>query len=260
MVDISPQAFLKKMNSHLALHSEAMTPNASSLFYVKDLHIAKELLEQALERYRENHQLIKELVTNYNNIILESKASDSSNIPNDLKLLANELFIKITKAKEMRTTMDQEIMEIRKRIEEIRRPTKRYMSESEKFIMHYKKQVSIFSVVKLEFSDGIQTFLLGPEEISERFLLNDVIYLKTNSDVGRACFGKKIGDEIAFKTQNGLDGKVKILDCSLPSVEQMEQLISASEFPPKSEAPEKTSPFHLHNLFGSNNSRYRKGG
>ena len=260
MVDISPQAFLKKMNSHLALHSEAMTPNASSLYYVKDLHIVKELLEQALERYRENHQLIKELVTNYNNIILDLKNADSSNNPNDLKSLANVLFIKITEAKEIRTTMDQEIMEMRKRIEEIQRPAKRHLSESEKFIAHYKKQVSIFSVVKLEFSYGVQTFLLLSENVSEGLFSVDFDYLKTDSDVGRACLGKKVGDEITYKVQNRSDSTVKILDCSLPSVELMEQLISAIESPQKSEAPEKISPFHLQNLFGTNNSRYRKGG
>jgi hypothetical protein len=269
MREVSPQEFLKTLNHHLSIARKVSTSEVTHQEMAKRLEIVEESLSRVLAEYKANHQLISELVENYN----KSKNTIEPETPGtefqNSSVQESENLAKINNAKEVRTALDQEILKLRNEKNSIRssinnfRPqgdAKQRWNSSELFFDLFKTKVALYSIVKLELSDGIHTFILLGKDLGARFFLSDFEYLKADTPIAQACFGRKPGDEIAYKAPSGLELKGRILECSLPSIQQMDQVISALNEPLANDASDKITPFHLHDLYGSNNSRLRKGG
>lgn len=118
----------------------------------------------------------------------------------------------------------------------------------------------MYSIVKVELRDGLHTFILLSKDLNKRPYVSDIECINTGTPIGDACLGKKSGDEFTYHAPNGLLMTGKMLECSLPTVSQLEQVISSQERPDQLESSEKVNPFHLHDTYGTNTSRHRKGG
>ena len=269
MRDVSPQDFFKTLNHHLSIALKVSTSEVTYQEMAKRLEIVEESLAKVLLEHKTNHQLISDLVEIYNksqNII------DPENPEHEFQnssVQDSEKLARINNAKKVRFALDQEILKLRNEKNSIRssinnfrpqRDAKQRWNSSELFFDLYKTKVALYSIVKLELSDGIHTFILLGKDLGTRFYLSDFEYLKADTPIAQACFGRKPGDEIVYKAPSGLELKGRILECSLPSIQQMDQVISALGQPLANDASNKITPFHLHDLYGSNNSRLRKGG
>ena len=260
MRDMTPQEFLKKLNSYLDIPAKVETSGANSSLKNSSLETLKLLLDQTLSEYRANHSLITELVNSYNTLKKKYSENNISSIPIEQKKVLREFLSRINNEKNDRSSLDTKILEIRKEIDEKEGKSYRFKKASESTLGQYKKQIQLFSLIKLELSDGVHTFILLSNDIKERLFLGDLDYLKTDTPLGSACLGKKPGDEITFIAPSGLNIQGKILECSLPSLEQMQLIVSALEFEPTEDLQEKVNPFHLQETYGTNTSRHRKGG
>lgn len=265
MRDLTPQEFLAKLNHHLGIKSEFVEPRSVKPEFqfiqeINNLETINNLLEVALSKYKIDYQLISDMVDTYNN--KENKleklgSSDSSNQPDMIK---SQLLAEIITAKEKRDKLGEEISMLRNRKDEVRGLAKRRKTDSDRFFSSFKSQVMLYSIVKLGFGYETSTFIILSKNIKERFSLEGLEHLKSDTAVANACLGKRVGEEINYKVREEFDARATILECSLPSVEQMEQLISALESIPPLGKQDQVEPFHLHDLYGSNNSRLRKGG
>jgi hypothetical protein len=118
----------------------------------------------------------------------------------------------------------------------------------------------VYSVVKLEFEYETSTFLIVSKDVKERFILEGIEHLKSDTPIAHACLGKGVGDEISYIVRGEFDRKARILECSLPSLQQIEELISRLDVSPRNEIQNQTDAFYLQSQYGTNASRYRKGG
>lgn len=260
MRDLTPQEFLAKMNHHLSIKTGSIKPEFRFIQDVTKLETIEDLLESALLRYKKEYLLIVDLVDEYNNKDTKSEQLNSPKSSNQADLIKAELLKKIISAKEKRDKLGEELLALRNRKEEIRRKSKGHKTESDRFFASFKNQVMLYSVVKVEFRYETSTFIILSKDIKERFSLEGLEHLKSDTPVARACLGKRVGDQIKYKVREEFDAEAKILECSLPSVEQIEMIISHLDSGMPHQIQEAPVTFLLHDLYGSNNSRLRKGG
>jgi len=260
MRDPTPQEFLAKMNHHLAIKTGSDKPEFQFIKEITKLATIDDLLESTLLKYKKDYLMIVDLVDKYNN--KENKAEvlnlpNSSNRPDSTRA---QLLEEIINAKAKRDKLGEELLALRNRKEEIRRKSKGYKSESDRFLSSFRNQVMLYSVIKVQFNYETSTFIILSKDIKERFSLEGIEHLKSDTPVARACLGKRVGDQIKYKVREEFDVEAKILECSLPSVEQLEMIISNLDLGMPPHMQDESATFLLHDLYGSNTSRYRKGG
>ena len=179
------------------------------------------------------------------------------------KQLRKEAWAKIYESGEERDRIYLKLKSLRHKRDELSKEVKN-LSEKIKstrdFFSYHNSHVGLFSIVTVELQGDKSIFLLLTEKQRQKAWLNDLSTFAIESPIGKACMNKIVGDVISYKVPNGLEVKGKILGCSLPTFQMMEQLIETFRANRIGEKGSKTNPFLLHDLHGSNNSRNRKGG
>ena len=102
--------------------------------------------------------------------------------------------------------------------------------------------------------------MIVSKDVDGNAYVRDLSLIRADTPIGNACLGRRVGSRITYQAPNGLELEANILECSLPSVEQVDQLIQSIEA--RSNFPEEgnVNPFYLQDVYDSNNSRRRKGG
>lgn len=258
MSDVTPHQFRKQMNFHLAVHSKVV--NATEIYarMTVDIESLTEQEQKLLEKYGDNHKLISDLVAKYQELLPGKNESDLSKALDE-----------INAAKAIRATMDQDVLLIRKRVNILRNdmyhfrpeaPSRGKWNESESYLNEFRHKVSLYSIVTLETRHENVTFMLVSKDVDGNAYVRDLSLIRADTPIGNACLGRRVGSRITYQAPNGLELEANILECSLPSVEQVDQLIQSIEA--RSNFPEEgnVNPFYLQDVYDSNNSRRRKGG
>ena len=222
MYDLSPQVFLEKMNRHVTHHKK-----------VQDA----ELIYQKMSRDLKNIEcLLKEKT--------ELSKSTGINFNIEIDALKNEKHYISSRINNFRPQADG----------------RRRWDETREFINFYNSKVSFYSVVNVQFSNQDLKFILVSSEIQENLSVADLWCMKSETPLAKACLGKARGSEFNYVAPSGALENGKILSCSLPTIEQMEQLIASQKRPSDKGLSQQMKPFELQDLYGTNNSRLRKGG
>ena len=100
------------------------------------------------------------------------------------------------------------------------------------------------------------TFILLTDFQRELVSLGNLDIYSIDSPLGKACLGKRIEELISYEAPGGRMVNGVVVRCDLPTVEQMEKIIS------KLDRAIVTGPSARVDLdsWSSNNTRYRKGG
>jgi transcription elongation GreA/GreB family factor len=175
------------------------------------------------------------------------------------KQLRKETWSELFETAENRDNLYKEIAELRGQRDEISRNVgeiKRKIKLTSDFFNYYKLNVSLFSIVSVEIKGSSDEFLLLTEYQRDRAWLKDLSIYSAESPIGKACLGKRVGESFSYLAPNGAQINGQIVRCELPTLEQMEQIVTqlnrATVITP--------SPKVDLNGWTSNNTRYRKGG
>ena len=175
------------------------------------------------------------------------------------KKLRSDTWEKIYNAKKSRDDLYEKIADIRigrdQLSEEVGHFRRKFKATTDFFSAHARK-VSLYSIVTIHLMGDEIIFILLTDFQREHVSLGDLNIYSIDSPLGKACLGKKIEDLIAYEAPNGRTLNGVVIRCDLPSVQQMEKIIS------KLDRAIVTSPSLRVDLNGwtSNNTRYRKGG
>ena len=220
-----------------------------------DIGSLAEQEQKLVEMYSDNHKLISDLVAKHQELLPREDQSDLS-----------KALEEINAAKAIRATLDQDILLIRKKLNILRNdmyhfrpeaPSRGKWNESERYLNEFRNKVSLYSIVTLAMRHENITFMLVSRNIDGNAYVRDFSLIRADTPIGKACLGRRVGSRIAYQAPNGLELEANILECSLPSVAQVDQLIQSIET--KSNLPEEANvnAFYLQDLFDSNNSRRR---
>lgn len=258
MSDITPHQFRKQMNFHLAVHSKVVNSKEIYARMTVEIESLTEQEQKLLEKYSVNNKLISDLVAKYQEPLPRKNESDVSNALDE-----------INGAKAIRATMDQDVLRIRKKVNILRNdmyhfrpeaPSRGKWNESESYLNEFRHKVGLYSIVTLEMRHENVTFMLVSNSIDRNAHVRDLSLIQANAPIGKACLGRRVGSRITYQAPNGLELEANILNCGLPSVEQIDQLIQSIEGRRNFPEERNVNPFLLQDLYDSNNSRRRKGG
>jgi len=222
MYDLSPKEFLEKMNRHVTHYKK-----------VQDA----ELIYQEMYRDLQNlDQLLKE----------KSKQSKTFeiNLDDEIKALKNQKQYISSRINNFRPQGDG----------------RRRWEETRDFINLYNSEVTFYSVVNVHVSNQNIQFMLVSSSIQDKLSIPDLWCMKSETPLAKACLGKARGSEFSYVAPSGEIEHGEILSCSLPTVQQMEQLVESQKLPSDKGLKEQLKPFELQDSYGTNNSRFRKSG
>lgn len=133
--------------------------------------------------------------------------------------------------------------------------------ETSRFFKFYDSHISIFSIVTLDLTGDLLKFILVTEDQRQNsFASFETDVISSDSPIGKSCIGKRLGDSISYTTPNDRTIFGTVVKCELPTVEQLANMFRPLNSKPIHDSHKKKDPFYLHDHFGSNNSRHRKGG
>ena len=221
MFELAPKDFLEKMIKHVT-HFEKVK-NAEKTYQEMAAEISK--IENLISR-------------------LTEEEINSENVNQEIEAL-----------KKQKNSLKSSINNFRPQAD-----GKRRWEETREFIDFYNKFVSYFSIVTLELETRQITFMVIGQRIRETLRTKNLWCMKIDTPIALACFGKQVGTTVNFTSPNGVTQNFKIVNCSLPTTEQMEQVIEAQSHTYVENLSTQMSPFELFEKYGSNNSRLRKGG
>jgi len=269
MREVTPQEFLKTLNHHLAVVNKVSMSEETFQEMSQRLKTIEESLVHLGEEHAENFRILSQLVESYNKSNIQKVNNNSDETPAQDNSEKSQALAKINEAKEIHSSLGAKILNLKNEKNRIKssinnfRPqgeAKRRWTNSDSFFDSYKTKVNLYSIVKLELRDGIHSFILLGKDLDHRPYLSDAESINTGTPIGDSCLGKKLGEEFIYQAPNGLQMKGKVLECSAPSVNQIEEIISSLDRPQYLESSEKIDPFHLQETYGTNTSRHRKGG
>jgi transcription elongation GreA/GreB family factor len=134
---------------------------------------------------------------------------------------------------------------------------RRERKETSDFFQYYESRVAIFSIVTLDLMGDSFKFMLVTEAQRRNMEFIDLNIISSESPIGRSCLGKHVNDSLSYMAPNGRTINGTVLKCELPTDQQM---VSAFKAQPNNRIHERVNPFYLFDRFGTNTSRYRKGG
>ena len=137
---------------------------------------------------------------------------------------------------------------------------RKQFNETAKFFNRYESQISLFSITMIKIENESLKFILASEVFRQNVFSLNLDIISIESPLGQSCLGKQIGDLISYRTPNGRMVTGEIINFESPLIEQIEKMIVEAESRPSINKGERLNPFYLQNNFGTNNSRYRKGG
>jgi hypothetical protein len=222
MYDLTPSEFLEKMNRYVTHYKKVQDAELIYQKMYRDLQNLDRLLNEKTEQ------------SNLTDIDINVEIDELKNEKHYIKSRINNF----------RPQADG-----RKRWEETR-----------EFINLYNSKVSFYSVVHVQLSNQDIHFMLVSSTIKENLNAEKLWCMKSETPLAKACLGKSRGSEFSYVAPSGVSEHGKILNCSLPTIEQMQQLIYSQTQPSDKGFSQQIKPFELHDLYGTNNSRLRKGG
>lgn len=175
------------------------------------------------------------------------------------KKLRSDTWENIYKAKEARDGQYRKISELRigrdRLTEEVGHFRRKFKTTTDFFHTHASK-VSLYSIVTIHLMGDEMTFILLTDFQRELVSLGNLDIYSIDSPLGKACLGKRIEELISYEAPGGRMVNGVVVRCDLPTVEQMEKIIS------KLDRAIVTGPSARVDLdsWSSNNTRYRKGG
>lgn len=175
------------------------------------------------------------------------------------KKLRSDTWENIYEAKETRDGLYKKIQEMRierdQLIDEVGHFRRKFKSTTDFFFTHESK-VSLYSIVTILLMGDEMTFILLTDFQREHVSIENLDIYSIDSPLGKACLGKKIQDLISYEAPSGRILNGVVIRCDLPSVEQMEKIISKLD----RAIVTGPSPRLDFDSWTSNNTRYRKGG
>jgi len=256
-----PREYAAKLEKHLKIKSELelVEPkhkkNLESLELIED-EIFKnskicDNLQLKLIELQKEHELY-----NFRTVLGTSETYKILN-----KRLRNDTWEKIYETKKERDERFEKIQELRfdrdktsKNLGDLRRK----YDETRNFLEKYEKAVNLYSIVSVDFMGKDSTFILVTEYQRPHVSLGNLDIYSIESPLGVACLEKKEGESISCRIPNGNTIEGIITKCRLPSLEQMQEIISRNNRALVSRS--NPGPRVDLNSWTSNNSRYRKGG
>jgi hypothetical protein len=134
----------------------------------------------------------------------------------------------------------------------------------EHFIENYKKhteKISFYSIFCLKEGNDEEVFIIVSDSMAELSLFKNYNLLSDQSTLGRSCLSRSVGETFEYTDADSSVRKFMVLSSRLMTKTEIEDLIQKRNRElVVSKEKKATNPFHLHDLYGSNNSRLRKGG
>jgi len=181
----------------------------------------------------------------------------------ETKKLRSDSWENLANAEEERDDLYKRISELRTRRDELSHQVghiKRQRKAVTDFFRIVEYRTTLYAIVTLEIKFETITFQLLTEDQRTKAWGLGLDTYAVESPIGQACINKMAGEEISYTAPNGLNLQGRIVEFSLPSLQQMESLISTLDAKHQYHSKEEVNPFHLHDMYGTNNSRIRKGG
>ena len=134
----------------------------------------------------------------------------------------------------------------------------------ENFMKKYKKyeeEITFYSVFAALEGGEEKLFTMVPKSVADLDTFKNFILLSDQSSLGRHCLGRVVGETFEYSDGDGSVRQFTVLGSRLMTKIEIEDLIQKWNriLVVKKEDPE-SNPFLLHDLYGTNNSRIRKGG
>ena len=259
MITYDPRDFALELEGHLNIRDEIEKLDASLKSRLESIFFLDNRIFET-SKLCDNLQLeISKLKIeydshNYNYGLGEAHRDFAIN-----KKLRNETWAKIYEAGKERDGYYEKIQEIRTErdllLKKVGDNYRKFKTSNQFFELH-EKRVALYSIVSVDFMGKISKFILLTEYQRAQISLGNLDIYSVDSPLGKACVGKRIDQSFSYTIPSGAEITGKILECALPSLEQMEQIIS------KLNRAIVSSPSVSLNLnaWTSNNTRYQKGG
>ena len=259
MKTTDPREFARIMAQHLNSQKEfdSLSPKV-----IDDIANLEKIEEQIFQDSKKCDELKAELVKLEKDYQLYNFRYGLGEAQSDFektKQLRKETWSALFETAENRDNLYKKIAERRGQRDEISRNVseiKRKIKQASDFFDYYKSNVSLFNIVSIEIAGSTEKFLLLTEYQRDKAWLEDLSIYSVESPIGNACLGKRMGEPFSYFAPNGARINGQIVKCELPTLEQMEQIVTqlnrATVITP--------SPKVDLNGWTSNNTRYRKGG
>ena len=256
-----PREYAAKLEKHLKIRSELELLEPKEKEQLRKLSsIEKEIFENSRDCDKLQIQLgeLQKVYDSYN-FRLGLGTSDENQVLN--KRLRNDTWEKIYETKKERDEKFEKIQNLRfdrdhvsQNIGHIRRK----YEDTKYFLEKYEKSVNLYSIVSVDFMGKDSTFILVTEYQRPHVSVGNLDIYSIESPLGGACLEKKVGESISCLLPSGNRIEGLITSCHLPSLEQMQEIISGVNRALVSK-PDSGPKVDL-DSWTSNNSRFRKQG
>ena len=259
----NPHDFALELRDHLKLRDSmvdlepSVALDLSNLNQIEDeihsssIHIDR--VKTQIEQYKKDYQIY-----NFRYGLGESHSDFL-----ETKKLRSDTWESLANAEKERDDTYSRIRELRGQRDELFREVghlKRKIKATSDFFKSLEDRTTLFSIVTIELKSDKFTFQLLTEDQRRKAWDIEIDSYAVESPIGQACLNKRTGEEISYVAPNGLTLNGRILEFSLPTLHQMEKLIGSLESKHAFHSNDEVNPFYLHDMYGSNNSRRRKGG
>ena len=259
----NPHDFAIELRDHLKIRDSmvdlepSVALNLSNLNQIEDeihsssIHIDR--VKTQIEQYKKDYQIF-----NFRYGLGESH----SDFP-ETKKLRSDTWELLANAEKERDDIYSQIRELRGQRDELSREVghlRRKIKATSDFFKSLEDRTTLFSIVTLELNSDKFTFQLLTEDQRSKAWNVEIDSYAVESPIGRACLNKRTGEEISYVAPNGSTLNGSILEFSLPTLDQMEKLIGSLESKHTFHSNDEVNPFYLQDMYGTNNSRRRKGG
>lgn len=261
MTIYDPREYAAELEKHLKVRSELDLLEPKEKVQLRKLTIIENKIFEISQRCDKLQIELNELQKLYDtyNFRAGLGLSDKDQILN--KRLRNETWEKIYETKNERDDNFKKIMDLRfdrDHLSQNLRRIRRKYEETRNFLEKYEKAVNLYSLVSVDFMGKDSTFILVTEYQRANVSVGKLGIYSIESPLGVACLEKKVGESISFLPPSGNRIHGVVTNCRLPSLEQMQEIISSVNHALIS-SPNSGPKFDLYG-WTSNNSRYKKGG
>lgn len=259
----NPHDFALELRDHLKLRDSMVDLEPSVALDLSNLNqIEDEIHSNSIHIDRVKTQ-IEQYKKDYQTYNFRYGLGESHSDFLETKKLRSDTWDLLANAEKERDYTYSRIRELRGQRDELSREVghlKRKIKATSDFFKSLEDRTILFSIVTLELKFEKVTFQLLTEEQREKGWNVEIDTCAVESPIGQACLNKKAGEEISYIAPNGLTLNGRILEFSLPTLQQMEKLIASLESKHTFHSNDEVNPFYLQDMYGTNNSRRRKGG
>lgn len=261
MTIYDPREYAAKLEKHLKIRSELELLEPKEKEQLRKLSsIENEIFENSRDCDKLQIQLGElQRVYDIYNFRAGLGTSDENQVLN--KRLRNDTWEKIYETKKERDEKFEKIKNLRFDRDHVSQNLghiRLKYEDTKYFLEKYEKSVNLYSIVSVDFMGKDSTFILVTEYQRAHVSAGKLDIYSIESPLGVACLEKRVGESISCLIPNGNTIQGIITKCQLPSLEQMQQIISTVNRVLVSKP--NSGPRVDLDSWTSNNTRYRKGG